>query len=139
MKRVADLMSQNIVKVTSVTMVPEVAQKMKKENIGAIPVEENGQVIGIVTDRDVTTKAVASGQINLQVKDIMSKAPTTIQANATVQEALQLMVKNNVRRLPVMKNGQIAGIVSLEDLVEAEVDQELLSALKTLHKHTRHQ
>lgn len=136
--KINQLMSKNVVKVTSITMVPEVAQKMRQENIGVIPVEENGKLVGIVTDRDIAINAVAKGEINQQVKDIMTKTPVTVRPDTSVEEAIQTMLKNNVRRLPVTDNGNVVGMVSLEDLTEAGSDQDLLKALRSFHKQTKH-
>ncbi|HEY9854993.1 MAG TPA: CBS domain-containing protein [Stenomitos sp.] len=138
MKKINELMSKNVVKVTSVTMLPEAAQKMRQENIGVLPIEENGRLVGVLTDRDIAINAVAKGDINRPVKDFMSKTPTTIQSNATVEQAIQLMLQNNIRRLPVMDNGNLVGMVSLEDLAEAGSDQDLVKALRSLHQQTRH-
>lgn len=136
--KVRELMSKNVVKVTSITMIPEVAQKMRQENVGVIPVEENGRLIGVVTDRDITINAVAKGAINCPVKDVMTPSPATIASTATVEDAIQLMLQRNVRRLPVVDNGSLVGIVTLEDLVEAGKDQELIKALRTFHQTTKH-
>lgn len=136
--KINDLMSKNIVKVTSVTLIPEVAQKMRQENIGVLPVEENGKLVGIVTDRDIAINAVAKGEINQQVKAIMTKTPVTVRPDTTVEEAIQLMLQNNVRRLPVSENGTVIGMVSLEDLTEAGSDHELLKAMRAFHKKTKH-
>ncbi|HEY9900064.1 MAG TPA: CBS domain-containing protein [Pantanalinema sp.] len=136
--KINQFMSKNIVKVTSITMVPEVAQKMRMENIGVIPVEENGQLVGVVTDRDIAIHAVAKGEVNQAVKGIMSKSLVTVGPNTSVEEAIQTMLQNNVRRLPVTENGHLVGMVSLEDLTEAGSDQDLLKALRTFHKKTKH-
>lgn len=137
--KVSELMSKKLVKVTSITMLSDVAQKMKQENIGVIPVEDDGKLVGLVTDRDIAINAVAKGQINCSVKDIMTANPVTLNANATVEEAIQTMLKQNVRRLPVMDNNKLVGLVSLEDLAESGSDQELMKALKIFHQKTKHQ
>lgn len=136
--KIKELMSKNIVKVTSVTMVPEVAKKMRQENIGIIPIEENGRLVGVVTDRDIVINAVSQDQINRPVKEIMSKTPTTVRQDASVEEAIEAMLQHNVRRLPVMDDGNLVGMVSLEDLTEAGSDQDLLKALRSFHKQTKH-
>lgn len=136
--QVKELMSKKVVKVTSVAMLPDVAKKMRQENIGAIPVEENGRVVGIVTDRDIATHAVANGNINCQVKEVMTRSPATIPASATPHEAIQTMLQHNCRRLPVTDGGGLVGMLSLEDLVEAGQDQDILKALKRFHQQTKH-
>lgn len=137
--KLRDLMSKQIVRVTSVTMLPEVAQKMKQENVGFLPVEENGKLIGIVTDRDIAIGAVAAGNINRPVKDIVNKNLVTATPDTTAEEAIRMMTSHNVRRLPVLENQQLVGVISLEDLVETENPQVVIDAIKRLHKTTRHQ
>jgi CBS domain-containing protein len=134
---VNQLMSKNVVKVTAITMVPEVAQKMRQANIGVIPVEEDGRLVGIVTDRDIAINAVAKGEINQPVKAIMTKTPITIKPTSSVEEAIQTMLQNSVRRLPVIDNGSLVGMVSFEDLAEAGHDQDIVKAMRTFHKKTR--
>ncbi|HBN10165.1 MAG TPA: CBS domain-containing protein [Cyanobacteria bacterium UBA8530] len=136
--KLRDLMSKQVVKVSGVTMLPEVAKKMKQENIGMLPVEENGKLIGVVTDRDITIDAVAQGNINRPVKDIISANPVTVGPETTVEEALKTMTSNNVRRLPVVENNQLVGIISLEDLVEGGNPQMVIDALKRFHQNTKH-
>lgn len=136
--KLRDVMSKQVVKVSSVTMLPEVAQKMRQENVGAIPVEENGKVIGIVTDRDITIDAVAQGNCNRQVKDILTPNPITVAPDTTIEDALRLMTQHNCRRLPVVENGQLVGMVSVEDLLEGDKPQLVLDTLKRFHQETKH-
>lgn len=136
--KLRDVMSKQIVKVSSVTMLPEVAQKMRQENIGAIPVEENGKLIGIVTDRDITIDAVANGNVNRPVKDIVTTNPVTVTPDTTIEDALRMMTEHDIRRLPVLENQNLVGIVSLEDLLEGDKPQMVLDALKKFHRNTKH-
>lgn len=136
--KVAEVMSKHLVKVSPGTKVPEAAQKMRQENIGVLPVEENGHLVGIVTDRDIALNGVAAGKVDCPVNDIMTKAPATIQQTATLEAALETMMQRNVRRLPVMDDGHVVGIVSLEDLAEGENGETVLKALRFFHKKTKH-
>lgn len=136
--KLKDVMSKHVVKVNGITMLPEVAQKMRQENIGFLPVEDNGKLIGIVTDRDITIDAVAQGNINRPVKDIVNKNLVTATPDTTVEEAIRMMTSHNVRRLPVLENQQLVGIVSLEDLVDTDNPKIVLDALKQFHKKTQH-
>lgn len=138
--KVGDLMSKRLVTIKSLTMVPEAAEVMRKENVGVLPVEEGGKIVGIVTDRDIAIRAVADRKIDVPVKDVMTREPKTISIDTTVEEAIREMERLDVRRLAVVdKEGNPCGIVSLEDLVESGQDQLVLEALKKFHERTRHE
>jgi CBS domain-containing protein len=137
--KLRDVMSKHVVKVNGITMIPDVAKKMKQENIGFLPVEENGRLIGTVTDRDITIDAVAQGNINRPIKDIANTNLVTATPDTTVEDAIKMMTSHNVRRLPVLENQQLVGIVSVEDLVEVDNPQLVVDAIKRLHRGTRHQ
>jgi CBS domain-containing protein len=130
---IGQLMNKQVIKVRSTTLIPEVAKTMKKENIGAMPVEDDGRLVGVITDRDITIEAVADGGINRPIKDIMTGKPVTILENASPDEALDLMVKNSVRRLVVMRDGGVVGLLTLDDLAGADRDVELAKALRSFH------
>jgi len=93
-------------------------QKMVKRNVGSIIVVEGGKPVGIITERDIS-RYVARGTAPLktQVKKLMSTPLTTIARSATVQEAMMTMLKHGIRRIPVVENETMVGIISERDLV----------------------
>lgn len=125
--KIRDLMTekQKLARVTTVTMLPEVAKKMKEADTGIIPVvdEQNqDKLIGLITDRDIAVRAVAEG-IDLakaKVGDFMSKELNCITSDTDTSEASRLMSQKQVHRLCVVDNDKLVGIVSLGDLVEAD-------------------
>ncbi len=135
---VSEVMSKRVVKVTGIALLPEVAAKMGQENIGVVPVEEEGRVVGLVTDRDIAIRAVANRRIDVPVKEIMTRDPITVTSTTTIADAVRTMQKHNVRRLLVMDGNHLVGLVSLEDLIESEAEEDLLDALRKLHSQTRH-
>jgi CBS domain-containing protein len=106
----------------------QAAQVMRDNDIGDVIVFEDGQGTGIVTDRDIVVRAVAEGR-DLESTTVGEIATTGVQAiepGASVDDALRMMREHDIRRLPVVKNGSLAGIVSLGDLaVEREPDSTL--------------
>ena len=117
MQTVRDVMTTNVEACTTLDNVYEVASKMKELNVGAIPFVENGQVMGMITDRDLVIRGIAERKPNSQkVTDVMSDHLVTVSPDMSVEEASQLMAQNQVRRLPVVQNGQLVGIVALGDL-----------------------
>ncbi len=116
-KKVSDIMTRNVDYVTPQDNVYEVAVKMKQDNVGVIPVCENDQIIGVITDRDIVVRGVAEKRPgSTKVSDVMSDNLFTGSADMTVEEATELMADKQVRRLPIVENNKLVGIISLGDL-----------------------
>jgi len=99
--------------------VRDVAQKMRKLNVGAIPVMEKGKLCGMITDRDLVIRGLADGANIAQqpIREFMSAKPVFCSENEALEDAIRLMEKNQIRRLPVMDQDQhLAGILSLGDI-----------------------
>jgi CBS domain-containing protein len=97
------------------------ARIMRDCDTGAVPVVDNGRPVGIVTDRDIVVRAVADGgQLNRPVREIVSSNIVCISPDMSTHEAADLMSEHQVRRLPVVENERIVGIVSLGDLAVKE-------------------
>ncbi|BAB06324.1 BH2605 [Halalkalibacterium halodurans C-125] len=95
----------------------EVAVKMERDNVGAVPICEEEQLLGMVTDRDIVIRSVAKKKPNsTPVKEVMSEHLVTATPDMTVQEAAKLMATKQIRRLPVVENNRLVGICSLGDL-----------------------
>jgi signal-transduction protein with cAMP-binding, CBS, and nucleotidyltransferase domain len=104
--------------------ITEVAEKMKSLGVGSIPVYENGELKGIVSDRDIVIRCVADGNIEGIARDVMTLDPVTGTPEMTVDEAKKLMSEYQIRRLPVLDNGKVVGIVSLGDLAVKHEDND---------------
>lgn len=119
--KLKDAMTKQVVSVRPFQSIAEAAQIMNDHNVGSVPVVEKGQCIGIITDRDIAIRAVARNQgANLEVRDIMTKNVVTADSHMDVQDAINLMAENQIRRIPVMDNEQLGGIVSLGDLAVSD-------------------
>lgn len=117
MHTLRDIMSANVYSVTPQDNVFEVAERMRQSNIGMMPVVDNGQLVGVVTDRDLVTRGIANKMPNSSsVTDIMSTNLVYGTPDMSVDEAAQLMAQAQVRRLPVVENNRIIGVVSIGDL-----------------------
>lgn len=115
---IKDIMTKNVVSVSQDYDIRTVAELMKKHNIGALPVCLDGKVIGIVTDRDIVLRAIATGKDTnkLTVKDVMTLNPVIAYPETEIQEATKLMSSKKIRRLPIVSNDKLVGIVSLGDI-----------------------
>ena len=105
------------------------AQEMKLHNIGVLPVCDDSMLFGIITDRDIAVECVATGNnpVDCLVKDYMTATPITIGPEQDVDEAYNLMGREQVRRLCVMEGGKLVGIVALGDLAVQALDAQNLA------------
>jgi predicted transcriptional regulator len=122
---VSEVFTATVVRTSRSTTLQEAAQLMRRQHVGALVVTDEGmerdRPLGIVTDRDIVIKAVAEGMAvqHTTVGEIMTQALATVLRTDTLQQALELMRTRGVRRLAVAEpNGEIAGIVSIDDIVD---------------------
>jgi len=97
----------------------EAIQLMADKNVGALLVLEESRLIGVVSERDYTRKVALRGKSSkdTKVREITSTPPVTAKPSSTVEECMRLMTQNRVRHLPVLSHDEIAGMVSIGDLV----------------------
>ncbi|MFJ5770702.1 CBS domain-containing protein [Psychrobacillus sp. NPDC093180] len=112
---VKDVMSREVVTCNPQDYVNEVADQMRTLDIGCLPVVSNKKLVGMITDRDIVTRAVAR-DVRSKVEDVMTKSVISVSPDDTTTEASVVMARNQVRRLPVMEDGLLVGFVSLADL-----------------------
>jgi len=125
---VEEIMTRDPRTVNGSDTVTDAARLMRDSDIGDVIVVDDGQVSGIVTDRDIVIRGVAEGRDpdSTEVSDVHTASVETIEPDASVDDAVSLMREKDIRRLPVAKNGRPVGIVSLGDLaVEREPDSAL--------------
>lgn len=119
--RVKDVMTRRAKCVGPTTSIAEAAKLMRRLDIGCVPVGADGQIVGMVTDRDITCRATAAGKNpkKTAVKTVMSKRVVTCHDTDTVKSAAKLMEKMQIRRLPVLDTRKrVVGIVSVGDIAE---------------------
>lgn len=96
----------------------EAARLMDVHGVGALLVMNGDELVGIVTDRDIALRCVGTGQSpTTQVAEILTSDPVTIQGSADIFDAYRILKDSGVRRLPVLEDGDIAGIVTADDLL----------------------
>lgn len=116
-KTVKDIMTTDVATVTLKDNVYEIAVLMAKNDIGFVPVVEGKKLIGVVTDRDLVIRGYAEkNEGSAKVEKVMSDSVTTITPDTSIDEAAKLMAKNQIRRLPVVENGNLVGVVAIGDL-----------------------
>jgi CBS domain-containing protein len=117
---VKDIMAKKIVSVESTVNVGDAIKLMAERNIGSVVVTRDGEMVGILTERDVLKKCYAPGQYTaMKAGEVMSEPLITIRGDAAIGDAADLMAEKNARRLLVTENDKIQGIISQRDLMEA--------------------
>jgi CBS domain-containing protein len=109
--------------------VVDAARQMKEADVGDVVVEQEGRPTGILTDRDIVIRCIAEGGDpgTTRVADVASEASITITPDQPASEAARLMREHDVRRVVVVKDGRLAGIVSIGDLAIALDDESALA------------
>jgi CBS domain-containing protein len=117
-QNIRDVMTPDPRTVKPSDTVVDAARAMREDDFGAAVVEDNGNIRGLLTDRDIVVRAVAEGRDLSQTKvaDVASEDVATVTPDQDVHDAIRLMREKNVRRLPVVEDGKPVGIVSLGDL-----------------------
>jgi CBS domain-containing protein len=136
-KSVKDAMTRTVKSVQPSQTVVEAAALMKKEDVGSLPVVENGgRLVGMVTDRDIVVRGIAGGADihSLRVDAIASRDCVTVRPDDDLDEALSLMGRHRVRRLPVVDEGRLAGIIAQADLAGQAKSAEMGAALEEISK-----
>lgn len=136
--KIKDIMTSNCVTVSDDEHVYEVALKMKQHNIGFIPVVQGEKLVGVITDRDMVIRGIAEKKTDREsIRELMTTQLFTINENTTIDEAAKIMADQQIRRLPVIKNEQLIGVVAIGDLaVRVRYADEAGEALKEIsQKH----
>jgi CBS domain-containing protein len=118
-QRIREVMTSNPSTIESDKSVADAARIMKQEDAGVVPVTENGRLTGMVTDRDIAIRVVAEGKDaqSTPVREVASKNLVTVDSQQDLDEALRLMAKHQVRRLPVVEeDGRLVGVVAQADV-----------------------
>ena len=106
--------------------VVEAARLMRDEHIGSLPITDGETLLGMITDRDITTRVVAEAADPrmTSVEDVYSRDLISVEPENDLEEALQLMARHQVRRLPVVEKGRLVGIVAQADIVRKTRDDD---------------
>jgi CBS domain-containing protein len=132
--KVSDLMTSQPATVSPDDPCAKAATLMREEDCGAIPVVKGGKLVGIVTDRDITIRAVAEGRDakTTKVSEVMSADPVTVTPDTDADEARRVMAEHQVRRLPVVEDGRLLGIVVTAQLARRESSAEVGETIKEI-------
>jgi len=140
--KISDIMTKDVAKLNVNDTVKRAAELMKQYNVGSIPVCCDEKVVGIITDRDITLRSIAENK-NIQVqtvREVMTSNPVVGKLEMEAHEAIRLMSERKIRRLPIVENNNLVGIVSLGDLaVEPKLTDNAGVALGSISEISAHQ
>lgn len=128
---VKDVMKREVIAINPDISIREASKVMSQHNIGSLLVLEDEKLVGILTERDVLN-LVAKGENldEVKVKDVMSRDVITIESDKKIEDAVDLMLKHKIKKLPVMESGKIVGIITTSDIIVAE--PKLIEAIASL-------
>lgn len=130
MKTVAQLLAlktqQDVYTITPDAWVLDALRLMAEKNVGALPVMRDGELVGIVSERDYARKVALQGRSSYAtpVSEIMTEAVIIVLPQQTVGDCMEMMTEHHLRHLPVMGNGKLIGLLSIGDLVKATTVQQ---------------
>jgi CBS domain-containing protein len=118
------------------SMVFDAIQLMADKNVGALPVVDNGQLVGMISERDYTRKITLKGKSSKDtpVREIMTQEPITVNVADTVSECMRVMTDSRIRHLPVMDGEKMIGLVSIGDLVRGIISAQT-ATIEALEKY----
>ncbi|HMJ09447.1 MAG TPA: CBS domain-containing protein [Pyrinomonadaceae bacterium] len=131
----SEIMSKSVKTATREMSVQDVAIQMRDGDMGAVPVVENGKLVGIVTDRDIVVRSLADGKgASTPIAEAMTTEIFSVKPDDFVFEAVRLMGDKQVRRIPVVTDdGQLAGIIAMADVaLEMEDEREIAETLEEI-------
>lgn len=134
---VKEIMSRAPVRLEAEEPVSAAARLMRERNIGSLPVcSADGQLVGMLTDRDIVTRCVAAGSApaDVRVQTVMSPGVVTAEAGEPVEAALARMQREQIRRLPVTDGGRLVGMLSIADV--ARTGRRTMETAEALSKIT---
>ncbi len=116
--KVRDVMTKSVAVIRPEATIKEAATIMQQHNVGSIPVVDTNGLVGIVTDRDIVVRNIAAGQDpqSTPVKNVMTSQVTTVTPDEDVRAISQMMSTRQIRRVPVVENQRLVGMVSLGDI-----------------------
>jgi CBS domain-containing protein len=135
---VKGVMVEEVIAVKSDINVRDAVELMNKNEIGCLVVEEKGKPVGIITERDILKKIICQSKKpeEVRVSEIMSQPLVIGKVDMDLEEAARLMLKKNIKKLPIVNGGKLLGLITLTDIVRVDhVEHLLIKIIKQLRKN----
>jgi CBS domain-containing protein len=136
-KSISDVMSSNPCAIDADKPVAYAAKMMKDEDVGLAPVVEGNRLVGTLTDRDIVTRVVAEGKDaqSVPVREVASTSLVTVDPQQDLDEALGLMARHQIRRLPVVEeDGRLVGVLAQADVAREAMDTQTGELVEKISK-----
>jgi CBS domain-containing protein len=135
---VEDIMIQEVVTVNAAATVREAVKLMNQHEIGCVIAVHEGEIVGIITERDMLKKVLEESKdpTKVKVREIMSKKLIVGTPDMEVTDAARLMLKSNIKKLPIVVDGHLVGIITLTDIARvAHIEAQMANLIKELNKN----
>ena len=141
--QIKNIMSEQIISVAPDDKLRDVVQQMRDHDIGCVPVYDGEKVCGMITDRDVVLRCLGENRNpdDMSAAQIMTENPLSVSSEQDVEQAAKIMGEKQVKRLPVVDDGELVGMISMADIARMpQFDMEVAHALAELcmPEHTSH-
>ena len=135
-KSVKDAMTSEVKTATPSQSLTDAAKLMKQEDVGSVSVVDGDRLVGVLTDRDIVVRGIADGSDPnaVQVGAIASRDVVTVRSDDDLDEALRLMAQHQVRRLPVVDDGQLVGVVATADVAQEAKEKDVGHVVEEISK-----
>ena len=130
--KIKDIMSKDIIVGKITDNVLEISKKMKENDIGFIPILDKDDVVGVVTDRDIVINSLANNGKNEDlIEDYMTKNVVFVDINESLENTIEKMKENKIKRIIVSNKGKMVGIISISDFINSKLNNnELINSIK---------
>jgi CBS domain-containing protein len=135
--RAADIMSKDVTVIREEETLREAAERLANDDVGVLPIcDDNKQIRGVLTDRDIVVQVVARGKdpANTRARELEQGEVVTLRPDDSIQHACDLMAQHKVRRLPVVDNGRVVGMVSQADVAKSVTPEQAGRMLTQISK-----
>ncbi|MDD3392768.1 MAG: CBS domain-containing protein [Bacilli bacterium] len=128
---ISNIMSKSLITSNINSSFKDIAFLMKKYDIGFIPISNGNKIVGVITDRDIVVNAISNNiNVNEKVESYINKRLIYINSNDSIDTALKVMSQEKIKRLLIVEDRKVVGILSLSDIINKNIDNDLL--VKTL-------
>jgi len=136
--KVREIMTREPSTLTPASTIGEAATIMRQDDCGSVPIVEGGRLVGIITDRDIVIRILAGGKDpkTAHVSEAMTADPVTVGPDASLDEAQKVMAERQVRRLPVVENGRLVGLVVIGQVARRDDARDVGETLKDVSQKT---
>lgn len=136
--KVREIMTREPSTLSPASTIGEAATIMRQNDCGSVPIVEGGRLVGIITDRDIVIRILAGGKDpkTAHVSEAMTADPVTVGPDASLDEAQKVMAERQVRRLPVVENGRLVGLVVIGQVARRDDARDVGETLKDVSQKT---